>query len=184
MLINTLPLLEAKDGSEIEGIVATIDQRFQYARSPGQGQDKGDPAIWWTRRSPGARPPYAICMSWPTSACCAKRRSGRRSCSFIQADATARSGQQPVPAVRPKAQPMSSAALVFAEGQRLARVVRGSGRQARRRRTASPSAARPGSSSARLPGTGTGTTAKSNRKLPESPNTRCPLRSTSRNSAE
>jgi hypothetical protein len=83
MLINTLPLLEAKGGSEIDGIVATIDQRSQYARSPGRGQDNGAPAIWWTRTSPSARPTYAICMSWPTSACCAKRRSGRRSCSFI-----------------------------------------------------------------------------------------------------
>ena len=31
MLINTLPLLEAKDSSEIENIVTTADQLFQYA---------------------------------------------------------------------------------------------------------------------------------------------------------
>ena len=32
MLINTLPLLEAKDSSEIENIVTTADQLFQYAQ--------------------------------------------------------------------------------------------------------------------------------------------------------
>lgn len=40
MLINTLPLLEAKDSSEIENIVTTTDQLFQYA----QGHDSADPA--------------------------------------------------------------------------------------------------------------------------------------------
>ena len=40
MLINTLPLLEAKDSSEIENIVTTTDQLFRYA----QGQDSADPA--------------------------------------------------------------------------------------------------------------------------------------------
>jgi len=40
MLINTLPLLEAKDSSEIENVVTTTDQLFQYA----QGQDNADPA--------------------------------------------------------------------------------------------------------------------------------------------
>jgi Fic family protein len=40
MLINTLPLLEAKDSSEIENIVTTTDQLFQYA----QGHDNADPA--------------------------------------------------------------------------------------------------------------------------------------------
>ena len=33
MLINTLPLLEARDSSEIENIVTTADQLFQYART-------------------------------------------------------------------------------------------------------------------------------------------------------
>lgn len=37
MLINTLPLLEAKDSSEIENIVTTTDQLFQYAHG-GDGQ--------------------------------------------------------------------------------------------------------------------------------------------------
>ena len=32
MLVNTLPLLEAKDSSEIENIVTTADQLFQYAQ--------------------------------------------------------------------------------------------------------------------------------------------------------
>jgi Fic family protein len=32
MLINTIPLLEAKDSSEIENIVTTADQLFQYAQ--------------------------------------------------------------------------------------------------------------------------------------------------------
>lgn len=40
MLINTIPLLEAKDSSEIENIVTTTDQLFQYA----QGHDNADPA--------------------------------------------------------------------------------------------------------------------------------------------
>lgn len=40
MLINTIPLLEAKDSSEIENIVTTTDQLFRYA----QGQDNADPA--------------------------------------------------------------------------------------------------------------------------------------------
>src|SRR6478735_5821694 len=35
MLINTIPLLEAKDSSEIENIVTTTDLLFQYA----QGDD-------------------------------------------------------------------------------------------------------------------------------------------------
>jgi Fic family protein len=44
MLINTMPLLEAKDSSEIENIVTTTDRLFQYAQSPAQGQDNADPA--------------------------------------------------------------------------------------------------------------------------------------------
>lgn len=44
MLINTIPLLEAKDSSEIENIVTTTDRLFQYAQSPAQGQDNADPA--------------------------------------------------------------------------------------------------------------------------------------------
>lgn len=44
MLINTIPLLEAKDSSEIENIVTTTDQLFRYAQSPAQGHDNADPA--------------------------------------------------------------------------------------------------------------------------------------------
>ena len=40
MLVNTLPLLEAKDSSEIENIVTTTDRLFQYAQS----DDDADPA--------------------------------------------------------------------------------------------------------------------------------------------
>lgn len=40
MLINTLPLLEAKDSSEIENIVTTTDRLFQYS----QGDHNADPA--------------------------------------------------------------------------------------------------------------------------------------------
>ena len=40
MLTNTIPLLEAKDSSEIENIVTTTDQLVQHA----QGQDSADPA--------------------------------------------------------------------------------------------------------------------------------------------
>jgi Fic family protein len=41
MLINTLPLLEAKDSSEIENIVTTADQLFQYAQG---GDNLANPA--------------------------------------------------------------------------------------------------------------------------------------------
>src|SRR5574343_914806 len=40
MLINTIPLLEAKDSSEIESIVTTTDQLFQHA----QADNLADPA--------------------------------------------------------------------------------------------------------------------------------------------
>jgi len=40
MLINTIPLLEAKDSSEIENIVTTTDKLFQHVQSEGQA----DPA--------------------------------------------------------------------------------------------------------------------------------------------
>jgi Fic family protein len=39
MLINTIPLLEAKDSSEIENIVTTTDKLIQYA----QGDSQADP---------------------------------------------------------------------------------------------------------------------------------------------
>ncbi len=42
MLINTIPLLEAKDSSEIENIVTTTDKLFQHAQTDGHGQ--ADPA--------------------------------------------------------------------------------------------------------------------------------------------
>lgn len=42
MLINTIPLLEAKDSSEIENIVTTTDKLFQHAHTDGHGQ--ADPA--------------------------------------------------------------------------------------------------------------------------------------------
>ncbi len=41
MLINTIPLLEAKDSSEIENIVTTTDQLFQYGHA---NADAADPA--------------------------------------------------------------------------------------------------------------------------------------------
>lgn len=41
VLINTIPLLEAKDSSEIENIVTTTDQLFRYADDVG---DHADPA--------------------------------------------------------------------------------------------------------------------------------------------
>ncbi len=43
MLINTIPLLEAKDSSEIENIVTTTDRLFQYAHGPA-GADSADTA--------------------------------------------------------------------------------------------------------------------------------------------
>jgi len=42
MLINTIPLLEAKDSSEIENILTTTDKLFQHAHTDGHGQ--ADPA--------------------------------------------------------------------------------------------------------------------------------------------
>jgi hypothetical protein len=41
VLINTIPLLEAKDSSEIESIVTTTDLLFQHAR---HGENNADPA--------------------------------------------------------------------------------------------------------------------------------------------
>lgn len=41
MLINTIPLLEAKDSSEIENIVTTTDKLFEYAQS---NENRADPA--------------------------------------------------------------------------------------------------------------------------------------------
>lgn len=46
MLINTIPLLEAKDSSEIENIVTTTDQLFWHAQS----HDNADPATKETLR--------------------------------------------------------------------------------------------------------------------------------------
>ena len=43
MLINTIPLLEAKDSSEIENIVTTADRLFQFAQA-GDGSAYADPA--------------------------------------------------------------------------------------------------------------------------------------------
>ena len=42
MLINTIPLLEAKDSSEIENIVTTTDKMFQHAQTGGNAE--ADPA--------------------------------------------------------------------------------------------------------------------------------------------
>lgn len=39
MLINTIPILEAKDSSEIENIVTTADKLFQYAQSQAGAAD-------------------------------------------------------------------------------------------------------------------------------------------------
>lgn len=44
MLINTIPLLEAKDISEIENIVTTTDQLFQHAQGDLFGSTPADPA--------------------------------------------------------------------------------------------------------------------------------------------
>ena len=38
MLINTIPLLEAKDSSEIESIVTTTDKLFQHAQTGGNAE--------------------------------------------------------------------------------------------------------------------------------------------------
>ena len=47
MLINTLPLLEARASSEIENIVTTTDELFQHAgrRSAGRPGDQGGLAL-------------------------------------------------------------------------------------------------------------------------------------------
>ena len=44
MLINTIPLLEAKDSSEIESIVTTTDQLFRHAQGDLFGSAQADPA--------------------------------------------------------------------------------------------------------------------------------------------
>jgi Fic family protein len=45
MLINTIPLLEAKDSSEIENIVTTTDQLFQHAQAEGQADSATKEAL-------------------------------------------------------------------------------------------------------------------------------------------
>lgn len=45
MLINTLPLLEAKDSSEIENIVTTTDKLFQFAESDAQADSATKEAL-------------------------------------------------------------------------------------------------------------------------------------------
>lgn len=45
MLINTIPLLEAKDSSEIENIVTTTDRLFQYAQGDGQADQATKEAL-------------------------------------------------------------------------------------------------------------------------------------------
>lgn len=49
MLINTLPLLEAKDSSEIENIVTTTDKLFQFAESDVQADPATKEALRYRR---------------------------------------------------------------------------------------------------------------------------------------
>jgi Fic family protein len=51
MLVNTLPMLEARDSSEIENIVTTADRLFQYA---GSSEQHADPATKEALRYRGA----------------------------------------------------------------------------------------------------------------------------------
>jgi Fic family protein len=45
MLINTIPLLEAKDSSEIENIVTTADRLFQHAQWENQADSATKEAL-------------------------------------------------------------------------------------------------------------------------------------------
>ena len=49
MLINTLPLLEARASSEIENIVTTTDRLFQHMRSEGQADPATKEALRYSR---------------------------------------------------------------------------------------------------------------------------------------
>lgn len=49
MLINTIPLLEAKDSSEIENIVTTTDRLFQYAGGDAQADPATKEALRYRR---------------------------------------------------------------------------------------------------------------------------------------
>jgi Fic family protein len=63
MLINTLPLLEAKDSSEIENIVTTTDKLFQFYQSDTQPDAATKEALRY-RRAMRWSPPrsYGIAM--------------------------------------------------------------------------------------------------------------------------
>ena len=47
MLINTLPLLEARASSEIENIVTTADKLFQHLRAEGNADPATKEALWY-----------------------------------------------------------------------------------------------------------------------------------------
>lgn len=72
MLINTIPLLEAKDSSKIESIVTTTDKLFEYAQV---NESRADPAtkealryraaLWQGFESLNERPSVPI-PPWPS----------------------------------------------------------------------------------------------------------------------
>ncbi|MBI4005129.1 MAG: Fic family protein, partial [Gammaproteobacteria bacterium] len=49
ILINTIPLLEAKDSSEIENIVTTTDELFKYAQGNEKHTDQATKETLWYR---------------------------------------------------------------------------------------------------------------------------------------
>lgn len=73
MLINTIPLLEAKDSSEIENIVTTTDKLFQYAHGDGQADAATKEALRYRSalhrgfRSLTQRP---LCTATAVEICC------------------------------------------------------------------------------------------------------------------
>jgi Fic family protein len=72
MLINTIPLLEAKDSSEIENIVTTTDQLFQHVDGDGQADHATKEALRYRKalhhgyRSLQSRP---LCMATAVEVC-------------------------------------------------------------------------------------------------------------------
>ncbi|TDM06777.1 MAG: hypothetical protein C4K60_11315 [Ideonella sp. MAG2] len=71
MLVNTLPMLEARDSSEIENIVTTADRLFQYADAAEQQADpatkealRNRGALYWGAASLTQRPLSAASPIW------------------------------------------------------------------------------------------------------------------------
>jgi Fic family protein len=73
MLINIIPLLEARDSSEIENIVTTADSLFQFADNPTEQMDAATREALSYRTA--LRNGFDSAPSSPPTWTCAKRRA-------------------------------------------------------------------------------------------------------------